>query len=345
MGIVNACWTFSMPPIAAIDSNRNEYNLGIQARSGAIQLTNVNRSASQWGVLGPTWFPGGSPRQAHEWTVRNESISADKWRAQLPRFSRKYSIHQNVLPDLDINLPIWPIVLVLAVPTLVLVRRESRRARMNVCRMCDYDLTANVSGRCPECGTPLARSRLAEAKYFCRAACRTLVLFTSLSLCGLMAACWFVTSFGWFRFFWHGNVRAEVAPAAFVRHQYQSDGPMPNPDAGLLDSMRETRAWLMEGLNASDLACQLWWYRDGTTAVVPLLHVRTLRGMTVTSSHLPFWVIGAIALAPAVLMALMALRGLRVRRPAAMAMEVAPSGSLAPLLIAREPSRTRNSAP
>ena len=26
--------------------------------------------------------------------------------------------------------------------------------RMHLCRHCDYDLTGNVSGVCPECGTP-----------------------------------------------------------------------------------------------------------------------------------------------------------------------------------------------
>jgi hypothetical protein len=28
----------------------------------------------------------------------------------------------------------------------------------NLCRQCAYDLTGNVSGRCPECGTPIPRA-------------------------------------------------------------------------------------------------------------------------------------------------------------------------------------------
>ncbi len=37
----------------------------------------------------------------------------------------------------------------------VLVRRELGLA----CRVCDYDLKGNVSGVCPECGTPIQASR------------------------------------------------------------------------------------------------------------------------------------------------------------------------------------------
>lgn len=30
------------------------------------------------------------------------------------------------------------------------------------CSMCDYDLTGNLSGRCPECGTPVSRTADSE---------------------------------------------------------------------------------------------------------------------------------------------------------------------------------------
>jgi len=33
-------------------------------------------------------------------------------------------------------------------------RRRRRRERHRLCLKCDYDLTGNVSGVCPECGTP-----------------------------------------------------------------------------------------------------------------------------------------------------------------------------------------------
>lgn len=50
--------------------------------------------------------------------------------------------------------PLWILVLVSASAfgcALLLERRSMRGA----CPLCGYDLTGNVSGRCPECGTPI----------------------------------------------------------------------------------------------------------------------------------------------------------------------------------------------
>ncbi len=47
--------------------------------------------------------------------------------------------------------PLWMPFLILLVPTLLLWWREGK-PRQGHCRRCGYDLTGNVSGRCPECG-------------------------------------------------------------------------------------------------------------------------------------------------------------------------------------------------
>ena len=39
--------------------------------------------------------------------------------------------------------------------TIVLFNRNRARRIEGVCRKCDYDLTGNESGVCPECGTPV----------------------------------------------------------------------------------------------------------------------------------------------------------------------------------------------
>lgn len=44
--------------------------------------------------------------------------------------------------------------IVLCIADFVLKRRS--RVRLGYCRTCGYDLTNNLSGRCPECGTPIA---------------------------------------------------------------------------------------------------------------------------------------------------------------------------------------------
>ncbi len=54
----------------------------------------------------------------------------------------------------ELWLPIWAPLLVIAVPTAMLFWRDRRRIAPGHCRKCDYNLRGNVSGVCPECGTP-----------------------------------------------------------------------------------------------------------------------------------------------------------------------------------------------
>ena len=50
-------------------------------------------------------------------------------------------------------LPCWIPFLLVALPTGILFWRDHRRRiTPGHCKKCGYDLTGNVSGRCPECG-------------------------------------------------------------------------------------------------------------------------------------------------------------------------------------------------
>lgn len=50
-------------------------------------------------------------------------------------------------------IPIWMLLAALALPTALLWHTDRRRPiPSGQCRKCGYDLTGNVSGRCPECG-------------------------------------------------------------------------------------------------------------------------------------------------------------------------------------------------
>ncbi len=52
--------------------------------------------------------------------------------------------------------PIWLLVAAVGFPTAILWWRD-RRPKAGFCKVCKYDLTGNVSGRCPECGKAVDR--------------------------------------------------------------------------------------------------------------------------------------------------------------------------------------------
>ena len=59
-------------------------------------------------------------------------------------------------------LPFWIVILILLVPTAFLWRRDRHRRLPGHCQKCGYDLTGNVSGRCPECGAAVKRNETAH---------------------------------------------------------------------------------------------------------------------------------------------------------------------------------------
>ncbi|MCP4590956.1 MAG: hydrogenase maturation nickel metallochaperone HypA [bacterium] len=58
-------------------------------------------------------------------------------------------------------LPLWMVALTMAVPTAFLWWRD-RRWPPGRCQFCGYDLTANTSGVCPECGSAINESDSGE---------------------------------------------------------------------------------------------------------------------------------------------------------------------------------------
>ena len=84
------------------------------------------------------------------WSCRLSPRDRSSWRLSrgdlLPRVDCSYEED-----DYDVDLPLWLPLVVLLVPTVWLWRRD--RPRPGFCRVCDYDLTGNTTGCCPECGT------------------------------------------------------------------------------------------------------------------------------------------------------------------------------------------------
>ena len=55
-------------------------------------------------------------------------------------------------------IPIWPSAIALAIPTAVLCLLIPRHYPAGHCQNCGYNLTGNVSGVCPECGTKVEQA-------------------------------------------------------------------------------------------------------------------------------------------------------------------------------------------
>jgi hypothetical protein len=55
----------------------------------------------------------------------------------------------------SVTLPLW--LISIAIVAFTIWRKRRRRRDPTACPTCGYNLTANTSGICPECGTPVAR--------------------------------------------------------------------------------------------------------------------------------------------------------------------------------------------
>jgi len=60
--------------------------------------------------------------------------------------------HADLSPSGYLAVPLWLPVAALSLVTALFWYRDCRRFPAGHCRNCGYNLTGNVSGRCPECG-------------------------------------------------------------------------------------------------------------------------------------------------------------------------------------------------
>lgn len=60
--------------------------------------------------------------------------------------------HASIAPAHIIVIPLWLLFVLFGAPAAWFWWTDSRRIGPGRCRNCGYDLTGNVSGRCPECG-------------------------------------------------------------------------------------------------------------------------------------------------------------------------------------------------
>ena len=109
-----------------------------------------------------TQNPGQKVRLHHSlWTCHSVYQQLKELAPQMPRteFAQLFlgfSLpgKNGILPGM-LHFPIWLLIVAVGIPTGILWWRD-RRPKTGFCKACEYDLTGNVSGVCPECGTAVS---------------------------------------------------------------------------------------------------------------------------------------------------------------------------------------------
>lgn len=115
---------------------------------------------------------GVSPREG--WSIRSAALEHTTYSgvistAPAPGMRVSFAPGVSILPvayicdgfnwsSFESDCPLWPGLAGVAVPTWVLARLRRERVPANCCTSCGYNLTANTSGVCPECGTRVTQN-------------------------------------------------------------------------------------------------------------------------------------------------------------------------------------------
>ena len=105
------------------------------------------------------WVTGGwvnfrqdtTPSLGSDWELRRRTVWGFTRLALFPAIQPGYP------RSYDVTIPLWLLFCILLIPTLLLWHRDRRKPRPGFCRGCDYDLTGNTTGRCPECGLDIPK--------------------------------------------------------------------------------------------------------------------------------------------------------------------------------------------
>jgi len=100
-----------------------------------------------WEIRGPAdiWHPNRVDALLTDWKLFGPQLGLLRPRVILDSARHAYEPPSVVLP-------IWVLLIATLIPVLVAWWRDRGHLKPGHCQNCDYDLTGNVSGVCPECG-------------------------------------------------------------------------------------------------------------------------------------------------------------------------------------------------
>ncbi|MCC7294209.1 MAG: hypothetical protein IT449_19270 [Phycisphaerales bacterium] len=153
-----------------IESSRHEAGFAPRRRHGARRLA-VTLCGLSTLALSCTWLV--SHALMIGWQGRTISVAAAFGHLRIWRWNATYPSGLIVdgaaatmagwfFPQI-VRLPLWPFALASLLLTIVMIRRMRRGFRAGCCATCGYDLTGNVSERCPECGVEVSDDRPTSA--------------------------------------------------------------------------------------------------------------------------------------------------------------------------------------
>jgi len=101
------------------------------------------------GYLEVEW---GSPQKIGYYS----GMAGNRWGFDLPTLESRSGWSR-------VSVPLWCPLLATIIPAAVFWWTDRRRYPTAHCQHCGYDLTGNVSGRCPECGTAVGDNKPADS--------------------------------------------------------------------------------------------------------------------------------------------------------------------------------------
>ena len=140
-GLILAAWLFSVPLFTSkVFHVRHMYPSGSHALvDGSLEWVHFDPSNY---ISSSAWFVNWGDCMG--WLAERIPFGVG-----LPR------AHSKGRGAFEVVIPLWVPFLIAAVPTCMLWYRDRRRAPLGECKRCGYNLLGNVSGICPECGTPV----------------------------------------------------------------------------------------------------------------------------------------------------------------------------------------------